>query len=187
MVKRPQTQIGYFVGGELVHRPSQRIIPNSSHYVREKHPGGLRLQRYPKHKVKNAVNRWKLHNVGETWTQDLGIKKGLYDDEVKNNVKVNNMNELILIINKSLRDNKGMWWVMSRKAFQTVVTRLLFKKNIEQRRPLYYACLCGHPKMVEFLTGGKGQRVYASNVWGNFQHRQYNIPRCSLCSLQSLL
>ena len=53
------------------------------------------------------------------------------------------------VIDAAVTNTNSFW---EPKTFERVVTKVLFKKNIEQRRPLYYACLCGHERAIEFFS-----------------------------------
>ena len=98
MVKRPQTQIGYFVDGVLVRRPNSKTPrPPSLDGAKNSntHPGGLGLSRYPKKKLKTLVEKSEfyesyLHASYKSPVKGLS-ENGIYDEELKNAVKVNNM------------------------------------------------------------------------------------------------
>ncbi|GMI04632.1 hypothetical protein TrLO_g1975 [Triparma laevis f. longispina] len=161
MVKHPQTSHGYFEDGKLVSRPgaNRDMKGLAQHYENEadvKHPFGFKLARYPKKKLKDD----RIKSEFKTDSTRSQVAHGRYAEDLKNAVKVNDLKLVVKIAHKALlecstRRNWEVgtlsWGNLAAKAFQDVVTKLLFKKNIEQRRPIYYACLCGHPPMVQFF------------------------------------
>mmetsp|Transcript_24653 Transcript_24653/g.51201 ORF Transcript_24653/g.51201 Transcript_24653/m.51201 type:complete len:546 (-) Transcript_24653:72-1709(-) len=156
MVKRPQSQLGYFVDGKLVSCPGSQRKPGSlvEAEKEKRFHGGLGLRSYPKKKLKTLSSSEQSDFYVSAMVQNYKpakqlSKKGIYDDDLKNAVKVNNMHGVLEVIGAFVT-NTGVSW--EPKTFERLVTQVLFKKNMEQRRPLYYACLCGHERCVDFFT-----------------------------------
>ncbi|GMH86414.1 hypothetical protein TrST_g5562 [Triparma strigata] len=160
MVKRPQTNIGYFVDGKLVSKPGSTERQNNINMVdsqdRNKYPGGIHQARYPQKKM-TEKDRDSLRARGSVVPpfRPLGMEV-----ELKNKVKVNDLPGVIDLIAALCSSQRfGVWWSIKKNywqprfstEFQHITTQVLFKKNMEQRRPIYYACLCGHLQMVNFF------------------------------------